>query len=77
MDINNIPKIMFKLMFIGIVCSLSALTRGDPHPINEWIVAEIRSKGAKWEAHDPATNPFANKTNEELLKLCGSNIDLD
>ena len=67
---------MFKLVIVGTVCALSAMVSGKSHPINDKIVAEIRAK-ANWEAHDAATNPFANMTREQLLNLVGTNLDYE
>ena len=68
---------MFKLVIVGTVCALSAMANGKSHPINDKIVAEIRSKATSWEAHDPATNPFANMTRQQLLNLVGTNLDYE
>jgi cathepsin B len=67
---------MFKLVIVGTVCALSAIVSGKSHPINEKIVAEIRSS-ASWEAHDVETNPLANMTREQLLNLVGTNLDYE
>jgi hypothetical protein len=37
--------------------------------ISQNKVESIRAMGAKWEVHDPETNPLRNYTTDQLLKM--------
>jgi cathepsin B len=64
---------MNKLVLVGTILGLSAAI---DHPIRREIVAEIRSK-ATWAAHDPATNPMANKSIDEIKAMLGATLTQD
>lgn len=49
---------MFKLIIVGLVSTLALAE--NQHPINEDIVARIKSKATTWVPHEVDENPLRN-----------------
>jgi cathepsin B len=60
---------MYKLVIIGTVVALAA---ASSHPINPWIVQDIRQRTHRWEAYDVETNPLRNHSYGKLMGLLGT-----
>lgn len=63
---------LFKLVIVGTIATLASAFK---HPVNSFIVKDIRLKTAQWEAHDPETNPLRNLSEETIKGMLGTIVD--
>jgi hypothetical protein len=60
---------MFKLAIVGTV---AALATAKHHPINDDIVAQVKSKAKTWVAHEAHENPLKDMSLGEIYGLLGT-----
>jgi C1A family cysteine protease len=67
---------MLKLVVVGTI--LTSMVASHPvHPVNEKIVADIKSKTTAWKPMEVAKNPLSKLSVGELSQLLGDRNDPD
>lgn len=63
-----------KLIVVGIVATIAL---GEvPHPINDELVASIKSKATTWVPYETNENPLRHLSHDEIKSLLGTEVDI-